>query len=101
MTHGHIVPCLPPYRPELKAIETAWAVVKNHVAKSAENSLQKPTRHHSGRFTKVCLETWTKLDEQVKREEEQQRVALVAEKSKRDEFRELHPDLVFDVKGNL
>ena len=33
--------------------------------------------------------------------EEQQRVALVAEKSKRDEFRELHPDLVFDVNGNL
>ena len=52
-------------------------------------------------FTKVCLETWTKLDEKVKREEEQQRVALVAKKSKRDEFRELHPDLVFDVNGNL
>ena len=52
-------------------------------------------------FTKVCLETWTKLDEKVKREEEQQRVALLAEKSKRDEFRELHPDLVFDVNGNL
>ena len=103
MTHGHTVLFLPPYRPELNAIETAWAVVKNFVAKKNQpaitfRDLQAIIQEG---FTKVCLETWTKLDDKVKREEEQQRVALLAEKTKLDEFRELHPDLVFDVNGNL
>ena len=97
--HGHSILLLPPYRPELNAIEMAWGIVKNFVA--CKNCPDV-------RFTdllpiietgvkQATLHTWVKLDRKIVEEEKTQLEALQKEEARLAEFREQHPDLVFSL----
>ena len=99
MKHGHTVVFLPPYRPELNAIETAWAVVKNHVARHNHANIRFADLHSIilDGFRKVALQTWVQLDAKVVKEEKDQLQQLREDKHKAEAFREQHPDLSFNV----
>ena len=97
--HGHVVIFLPPYRPELNAIEQAWAVTKNFVARN--NSPSVTFADLLGvierGFKEVTLSTWTSLDQKVMKTEKHQLATLAEERRRLDEFRRAHPDLAFEV----
>ena len=99
--HGHSILLLPPYRPELNAIEMAWGIVKNFVARKNCPDV---------RFTdllpiieagvkQATLHTWVKLDRKIV-EEKTQLEALEKEEARLAEFREQHPDLVFSLNDD-
>ena len=97
--HGHVVIFLPPYRPELNAIEQAWAVAKNFVARN--NSPSVTFADLLGvierGFMEVTITTWSSLDKKVKKTEMLQLSTLLEERKRQEVFREEHPDLVFNV----
>ena len=97
--HGHVVIFLPPYRPELNAIEQAWAVTKNVVARN--NSPSVTFADLLGVIERGCMEvtvsTWTSLDKKVMKTEKHQLATLAEERRCQDEFRRAHPDLAFEV----
>lgn len=93
---------LPPYHPELNAIETAWGVVKNHVGRTNDPSLSfNDMKNVINEGIKKCsIDTWVKLDNKVCRKEEKQRVVLQKIADKRDAFRKDHPDLIFTLSSD-
>ena len=88
---------LPPYRPELNAIEQAWAVAKNFVARN--NSPSVTFADLLGvierGFMEVTITTWSSLDKKVKKTEMLQLSTLLEERKR--QTNEEHPDLVFNV----
>ena len=93
---------LPPYRPELNAIEMAWGVAKNYVASrntprtsfsELRNIILDGMRH-------VSDQTWGKLDEKTIKEETTQLATLEKEEARLAVFREQHPDLVFSLNDD-
>jgi len=67
---GHIILRTPPYHPELQPIETCWAVVKNHVAKNNDCTMEKVWNLLDEGFTKVTDKTCQKLIKKVNLQEE-------------------------------
>ena len=90
---------LPPYRPELNAIEQAWAVTNNFVA--CNNSPSVTFADLLGvielGFMEVTVSTWTSFDKKVMKTEKHQLATLAEERRRLDEFRRAHPDLAFEV----
>lgn len=64
--HGHKVLRTPPYHPELQPIETCWGVVKNHIAKHCDFTMQNLIKQLDGGFKKVTKETCTKIIKKIK-----------------------------------
>ena len=100
-TEGHEVLFLPPYRPELNAIETAWGVTKNFVARNnlpsvSFNDLRDVIQRG---FAEASVACWNKLDSKIVCTEQQQLEVLLSEKERLDQFREDHPDLIFTVRA--
>ena len=99
---GHTVIMLPPYRPELNAIETAWAVAKNYVARnnSAQQTFAGLLYVIEKGLEEVTLPVWCGLDEKVRNIEQEQLKDLQKEEARREKFRQEHPDLVFELTGS-
>ncbi len=67
---GHSILRTPPYHPELQPIETCWAVVKNHVAKYNDCTMEKVWSLLDEGFAKVTNKTCQKLIKKVNLQEE-------------------------------
>ena len=50
-SHGHEVLRTPPYHPELQPIETCWGVVKNHVARKCDFTMNNLIRHFGNKVS--------------------------------------------------
>ena len=99
---GHTVLMLPPYRPELNAIETAWAVAKNFVARhnSAQQTFAGLLYVIEKGLEEVTLPVWSGLDEKVKAIEKAQLEVLQVEEARRQKFRDEQPDLMFQLTNS-
>jgi hypothetical protein len=64
-SYGHEVIRTPPYHPELQPIETCWGVVKNHVARTSDftmnNLIEKLDIGYSKVTAKTCVEILAKV----------------------------------------
>ncbi len=68
--HGHKVVRLPPYHPDLNAIEPVWAALKNDVAaKNTTFKLDDVEKLARQRFTELGPEMWKRQTERVKKTE--------------------------------
>jgi transposase len=70
-SHGHEVIRTPPYHPELQPIETCWGVVKNHVARNCDFTMNNLIEQLDSGFSKVTAKTCTKIIEKVRKIEDQ------------------------------
>ncbi|MFZ0451622.1 MAG: transposase [Desulfatiglandaceae bacterium] len=70
-SHGHEVIRTPPYHPELKPIETCWAVVKNHIARNSDFTMNNLIEQLEFGFDKVTGKTCTKIIEKVRKIEDE------------------------------
>jgi len=68
--HGHSILRTPPYHPELQPIETCWAVIKNHVAKHNDFTMEKVWLLLEEGFRKVTAKTCQKFIKKVNLKEE-------------------------------
>lgn len=62
---GHKVLRTPQYHPELQPIETCWGVVKNHIAKHCNFTMQNLTKQLGDGFKKVTKETCAKIIKRI------------------------------------
>jgi hypothetical protein len=53
-SHGHEVIRTPPYHPELQPIETCWGVVKNHVTRNCNFTMNNLIEQLDSGFLKPC-----------------------------------------------
>ena len=67
---GHSILRTPPYHPELKPIETCWAIVKNYVAQHNDCTIKKVFILLEEGFAKVTNKTCQKLIQKVNLQEE-------------------------------
>jgi transposase len=67
---GHTILRTPPYHPELQPIETCWAVVKSHVAKYNDFSVQKIQQLLEEGFQKVTMHTIHGIIKKVRAQED-------------------------------
>ncbi|MBT6004756.1 MAG: hypothetical protein HOG79_03480, partial [Prolixibacteraceae bacterium] len=65
--HGHEVIRTPPYHPELQPIETCWGVVKNHVARNCDFTMDNLSKQLDSGFNKVSKETCAKIIAKVRK----------------------------------
>ena len=100
--HGHTVLMLPPYRPELNAIETAWAVGKNYVSRnnSAQQSFAGLLYVIEKGMDEVTLPVWSALDTKICTEEARQLSVLEGLQARQEAFALEHPDLRFQINGS-
>jgi len=56
-SHGHEVIRTPPYHPELQPIETCWGIVKNHVARKCDFTMNNLIEQLEVGFSKVTEKT--------------------------------------------
>jgi len=61
MKYGHEIIRTPPYHPELQPIETCWGVVKNHVARNCDFTMDNLLKQLDVGFDKVSSETCKKI----------------------------------------
>jgi hypothetical protein len=69
-THGHDVVRTPPYHPELQPIETCWGVVKNHVARNCDFTMDNLIEQLDSGFEKVTAKTCAKIIAKVRKIED-------------------------------
>jgi hypothetical protein len=60
----------PPYHPELQPIETCWAVVKSHVAKYNNFTMEKVKELLEEGFDKVTIDTIRGIQKKVQKVED-------------------------------
>lgn len=68
---GHSILRTPPYHPELQPIETCWAVVKGHVAKHNDFSIEKIQPLLNDGFQKVTSHTIHGIIKKVQNQEDE------------------------------
>jgi len=64
--HGHNIIRTPPYHPELQPIETCWGVVKNHVARNCNFTMDNLIEQLDSGFEKVTAKTCAKIIAKVR-----------------------------------
>lgn len=64
--YGHKVMRTPPYHPELQPIETCWGVVKNHIARHCDFTMENLFNQLETGFEQVTAETCGKIIRKVK-----------------------------------
>lgn len=69
-SQGHEIVRTPPYHPELQPIETCWGVVKNHVARNCDFTMNNLIVQLELGFKKVTAETCKKIIAKVRRIED-------------------------------
>lgn len=69
--HGHEVIRTPPYHPELQPIEICWGIVKNHVARHCDFTLENLKVQLEQGFTKVTPSTCAKIISKIKNKEDE------------------------------
>jgi transposase len=69
-SHGHEVIRTPPYHPELQPIETCWGVVKNHVARNCNFTMNNLIEQLDSGFEKVTAKTCAKIIAKVRKIED-------------------------------
>ena len=67
--HGHKILRTPPYHPELQPIEICWGVVKNHVARNCDFSMNNLTEQLDAGFRKVTKSTCVKIIKKIRKVE--------------------------------
>jgi transposase len=67
---GHTILRTPPYHPELQPIETCWAVVKSHVAKYNNFTMEKVKELLEEGFDKVTIDTIRGIQKKVQKVED-------------------------------
>ena len=70
-SHGHEVIRTPPYHPELQPIETCWGVVKNHVARNCDFTMNNLIEQLDSGFEKVTAKTCAKIIAKVRKIEDE------------------------------
>jgi transposase len=70
-SHGHEVIRTPPYHPELQPIETCWGVVKNHVARNCDFTMNNLIEQLDAGFDKVTAKTCAKIIAKVRKIEDE------------------------------
>ena len=70
-SHGHEVIRTPPYHPELQPIETCWGVVKNHVARNCDFTMNNLIEQLDSGFDKVTAKTCAKIIAKVRKIEDE------------------------------
>lgn len=68
---GHEVIRTPPYHPELQPIETCWGVVKNHIARNCDFTMNNLIEQLDVGFAKVSDKTFEKIEAKVRKIEDQ------------------------------
>jgi len=68
---GHKVLRTPPYHPELQPIEKCWGVVKNHVARNSDFTMENLFKQLNDGFSKVTDETCGKIIKRVREIEDE------------------------------
>jgi len=71
LSHGHEVIRTPPYHPELQPIETCWGVVKNHVARNCNFTMNNLIEQLDSGFDKVTAKTCVKIIAKVRKIEDE------------------------------
>ena len=69
-SYGHEVIRTPPYHPELQPIETCWGIVKNHVARNCDFSMNNLIEQLEFGFEKVTAESCAKILAKVRKIED-------------------------------
>ncbi len=69
-SHGHRVIRTPPYHPELQPIEICWGVVKNHIARHCDFTMNNLMSQLDIGFDKVTGVSCTKIIERVRKVED-------------------------------
>jgi len=67
---GHTVLRTPPYHPELQPIETCWGVVKNHVARNCDFTMDNLIEQLDSGFEKVTEKTCEGIIKNVRKIED-------------------------------
>ncbi len=70
-SYGHEVIRTPPYHPELQPIETCWGVVKNHVARNCDFSMNNLIEQLNSGFEKVIAKTCAKIIAKIRKIEDE------------------------------
>ena len=70
-SHGHEVIRTPPYHPELQPIETCWGIVKNHVARNCDFTMNNLIEQLDSGFDKVTAKTCAKIIAKVRKIEDE------------------------------
>lgn len=65
--YGHDIVRTPPYHPELQPIETCWGVVKNHVARNCDFTMDNLIKQLDFGFEKVTAKTCAKIIAKVRK----------------------------------
>jgi len=66
-SHGHEVIRTPPYHAELQPIETCWGVVKNHIARNSDFTMNNLIEQLDSGFDKVTATTCAKIIAKVRK----------------------------------
>lgn len=69
-SEGHEVIRTPPYHPELQPIETCWGVVKNHVARKCDFTMNNLIEQLESGFEMVTAETCQKILSKIRKIED-------------------------------
>jgi len=70
-SNGHEVIRTPPYHPELQPIETCWGVVKNHVARNCNFTMNNLIEQLDSGFDKVTAKTCVEIIAKVRKVEDE------------------------------
>jgi hypothetical protein len=70
-SYGHEVIRTPPYHPELQPIETCWGVVKNHVARKCDFTMNNLIEQLDIGFSKVTAKTCAEIISKVREIEDE------------------------------
>ena len=70
-SYGHKIIRTPPYHPELQPIEICWGVVKNHIARNCNFTMDNLIEQLDAGFEKVNEETCVKIIKKIRKVEEQ------------------------------
>jgi transposase len=70
-SNGHKVIRTPPYHPELQPIETCWGVVKNHVARNCNFTMNNLIEQLDSGFDKVTAKTCVEIIAKVRKVEDE------------------------------
>lgn len=65
-SHGHKVIRTPPYHPELQPIEICWGVVKNHIARNCNFTMDKLIKQLNSGFERVTRKTCVKIINKIR-----------------------------------
>jgi len=68
--HGHEIIRTPPYHPELQPIEICWGVVKNHIARNSDFTMNSLFEQLDSGFDKVTQKTCSKIITKVRKIED-------------------------------